>query len=534
MYQGKKMAKKIPPLPTFSTSTGFFCATVLGFAGLLTIYFGWYQKYIPTPSSQVKSKIITALFDDDLNVLIKNAPEGSILEIPPRTWNVNLEIIQKKNLSIIGLGEVVLASNQGVGVLIQDTEGCLIENIRFTSQSKNKPLLEVAYSRNLTIRNCELESSQLAMQVHTQTQGVILLRNTIDYEVEGLRLENCRNIEMHENQIRPLEKKDSSILSSRKAIFFLNVEGLICQKNKIEGDIAVSAEKIGGTSEQKIVFDNNQIIGNEMAFSLREGKEIRLSNNTFESTKGIALNLQSLENSEIENNHSKSEKFSALSLSGGQNLNIKENTLHNRSLSHTTLSLKTSRNINLEKNNISGFFVYQEGGIKLQESLGGGISIEDSKEIRLLENNLSESLFTGIRIEGDSHVYLQSNVISQSGGTGIEGENSFIILGPKNEIRENFAGGVLLKNCRGNITENTIERNQGFGLELERTSLDVSENKIIQNGGDGISLKNSSPNLKKNRLENNQGFGINFLQIAIIPWEEENIFSGNVRGKSNK
>jgi parallel beta-helix repeat protein len=94
-----------------------------------------------------------------------------------------------------------------------------------------------------------------------------------------------------------------------------------------------------------------------------------------------------------------------------------------------------------------------------------------------------------------------------TGITVIDGNSPVI----ENNTITNFVNGIVIRNARAYVRNNTITDNVEAGILIDRNSmaLDVTGNVVSRNGGDGIRLENASNiDLRRNTVTNNGGHGV--------------------------
>ena len=178
-----------------------------------------------------------------------------------------------------------------------------------------------------------------------------------------------------------------------------------------------------------------------------------------------------------------SDNFAAFSIyNGASGTNISGFKINNNNQGYG-ITINNTTDINVSNNNISS-----KNGI--------GINIMDSKGITILKNTLCNSN-SGIKISNSSLTNILSNLLINNNENGILfGENVSNTLINHNNITSNRYSGInILKSCNNTtITENYIAKNynpdtsNGCGIYINTTinGLNITSNFIYNNGNLGI------------------------------------------------
>jgi parallel beta-helix repeat protein len=160
--------------------------------------------------------------------------------------------------------------------------------------------------------------------------------------------------------------------------------------------------------------------------------------------------------------------------------------------------------------NSYGSDIYASPGVKISGNLfaptGTGMFIQ-SDETTVSGNTVVGGTQNGIFIYFASGVTVTKNTVT-AGGTGITdwGVDSVI---SSNTVSANTNSGVVSINSGSEITKNTFQGNQQYGIYLSGANgITVSSNTVVGNQADGIYVDADSNTLSRNKLSANTGNGI--------------------------
>ena len=118
----------------------------------------------------------------------------------------------------------------------------------------------------------------------------------------------------------------------------------------------------------------------------------------------------------------------------------------------------------------------------LSQNYRAGIFLQESEDVRLVDNLLSDTTIDGIALWDTGNVLLSHNTVSQNwrGIALIDSENISIT---HNTVSNNEEGISLGKSERNILTYNTVSNNSGAGIELWNSGQNtVFGNKLVNNG----------------------------------------------------
>ncbi len=202
-------------------------------------------------------------------------------------------------------------------------------------------------------------------------------------------------------------------------------------------------------------------------------------------------------------------------------------TFHNNTLERIPLALHltdvsvTIRDSSFFNNTVA---VNQTGGSpQLQSNLfsGGLTCVQDWRSNPTINANVFRGCHTGIWHEQSESTLtnndMEDQVVPPGIGIAVIDTQSPVIEG--NNIR-NYGTGILVKNARAYIRNNSVHDNVYHGIQVETNSLamDIQGNDVYGNGWWGIWVRNATDvSVRNNVVHNNGGGGITALNTVNTP-----------------
>jgi len=201
----------------------------------------------------------------------------------------------------------------------------------------------------------------------------------------------------------------------------------------------------------------------------------------------------------------------------------------------------------------SGIYLYNVSNGNLESnicenSIGGGISLDASSNVTIIDNNCSDNQGSsnpsysdygdGIVIwDNCENVMILNNTAWSNKWCGIYAQYSDYIIIRNNTCGNNTGdsgtwccGGISFCSVKNSIIDNnTCKKNsfEGIRLEFGSNNCIVSNNSCLENGKDGIALLGSNGNrLFNNNCSNNIGYAVN-VGGGLANWIWNNTFNYN-------
>ncbi len=268
---------------------------------------------------------------------------------------------------------------------------------------------------------------------------------------------------------------------------------LTLRNNKFNSDEGLAVEVVVGYP----MLEYNNFQGYR-GINLKDASS-SIFENTFRNIHGIGLSIEGGD-SNFEDNDLFDIDRVALELSGSY-----LNAVDNRFKGVTTCIKGEQSEVSLRKNTF--------------EDIGTGISLTQSTG-SIINNDIRGSRSWGIHSSHGENITIESNKV-HNGSNAVRLSGSHISM-RSNTISDNTATGVLAVYVNDLVFQgNLIENNNGIGLNVEHSTAAVSDNKILFNYGGG--LRTNSPIwVANNTISRNELYGM--FVFSGSPRIENNTF----------
>ncbi len=289
------------------------------------------------------------------------------------------------------------------------------------------------------------------------------------------------------------------------------------------------------TRYSSLTLRNNQFRSHEgLAVSVYRGSPV-FTDNLFEGHIGIQLD--NAESTLLKNTFNQISEVGVI-------VNAGESTLEDNIFSHIDgPAIESYDSIMKVRENR---FTSVSTGLKLEggevfleknsfEGVGNGIVLSGSRG-EILGNDIMGSLSWGLRLTQVENVTVKNNkihngsnamrlsgryidarynTVSNITGTGVLAVSAESMLFKRNIVESNGGVGLNIDESTGAVLENTISKNEGGGL-WTGSPIWIANNTISRNDVFGISVVSSSPYIENNTLYTNLVHGISFEKSSSM------------------
>jgi parallel beta-helix repeat protein len=452
----------------------------------------------------------------------------------------------KKNVTVRaepGDSAATVKSSDALVLILDDCADFRIEGVRIQGNSSEQAALKITACEGVSLRNVTLESPSDAIWAEKGNGRL---------EIDGCTITGCvRAIDVREFSMRGCPLRTARSLE-KFALEILSAGQVLLSGNDIEASLGVHVARCGSPDPKGSVaesrLEKNRIQTTRAAMFLEDCRSFTFVANEISSEEDVCLSLHRCEGislaepeGESGQNKLKSGEHTALMVTGSSNLKILGCVIANSPKEpFYTVQMEFCRELQMSRCEISGYWKRKRkqgasGDQGLEEVKGGGVILHQCRQVLISENSIYDGLNDGISVENDSEVTIAGNVVRNHWKKGISVENSRVEIGPGNSIEGNLFG-IVLKGVKtdSKVRGNEIKRNRNDGISLQKASPSIVGNKIQENLENGLVLSDSRPVLERNVVSGNQGYGIRFDQPDTVAWQDNNEFSSNRRGNSNR
>ena len=244
-----------------------------------------------------------------LKTAVQNAYSGNTIYILSGvyTLSLNSNVQISKNLTFVGLGDVVLSRPNNRNIFIVDEKGILtIDNINFTTatDSYSNPFINVD-GGSVTVKNSNFYNFQSKGVVYGIAENVILINNTVTNFMGSLVSGNCNSVDVRNCVIKNNTRIDSHIIYVESSNF--NVVG--CEFDNCDNFISLLPlwdNEVAHVNILNSIFSNSII--KSMGISVKDNDYTFnniysiVSNCTFVNNNGYLIMATIINNSTFINN----------------------------------------------------------------------------------------------------------------------------------------------------------------------------------------------------------------------------------------
>ena len=382
----------------------------------------------------------------DLNRIIKQVPENTVLRLQSGIYQLKKTIKIKKSIKLIGVGEnETILTGTGLKLLIRSAgdHQIYLEGISFQSKSGEPSTTAKIVGGILNVQKCVFSGNVIDQSLNLG-MGIFVSGNT------RIDIDQCQ---FEGNQNAGLWIDDSAQGQVSKSSFFHNEVGLCftgnTSINALTNHFSHNHVSLACDGSATGSIHENTFIENRGGILIKGKADVSIMNNAFNQIDGAAGFFEDC------------------------NVQFKENTIIDGDQS---LVIRHAAKALIRKNRI--------------ENNEQGIICADKSTSEILENSILHQNNFGILVQDEAVTHISSNEVNEN-YAGIKFDNYSSFSAERNHITNNSYGVLATGHSKGKIHKNIIEKNNrdpmGWNVDIrEAANVDFDDYRNHQAKGKPI------------------------------------------------